>query len=103
MSTNPETEAKLEDAATAVGPAAKAKKARKTAKYYPFQPMTEIKDGMVALTGCPKSTRLADIDKFIKANDEKILDDFGTDEVKVYIFPEPIIRTIKRETKVSVT
>ena len=84
-------------------PVAKVKKPRKTAKYYPFQPMTEIKDGMVALTGCPKSTRLVEIDKFIKENREKILDEFETDTVKVYIFPEPIVRTIKREVKVSVT
>ena len=84
-------------------PVAKVKKPRKTAKHYPYQQLTGGRKGLEPLPGCPESTRLAEIDKFIKENREKILDDFGADKVEVHIFPEPIVRTIKREVKVSVT
>ena len=81
----------------------KKKKTRKVTKYLTFQPLPEVKGGLVKMADCPESSRMVDIDKYLKANADKILDDFGTDEVQIAVFLAPVVKTIKRETKVTVS
>jgi len=83
----------------------KAKKTRKVGKYLAVEPVldVDVKGIVKPLEGWTRSSRMADVEKFLEVNKVKILDRFGLDEVQIAVFPEPIIKTIKRETKVSVT
>lgn len=58
---------------------------------------------MQPLEDSPMSTRKADIDKWIKENAETLLRD--KDEglsLHLYIFAEPYVRTLTKETRVTV-
>ena len=81
------------------------KKTRKVPKYVTFQPGKVDVDpkGTMHQIEMPKTTKLKEVLKHLNAKAEALLDEVGLDEMVVYIFQEPIKRTIKREVKVTVT
>jgi len=80
------------------------KKTRKVKPYLAMEPIVDadLKGAIQPLEGCPKSPRMADIEKYLAANSVKILDRYDTDEVQIAVFPPPIIKTVYRKTTVGV-
>ena len=81
------------------------KPARKTKKYLAMEPIvdSDLTGAIKPLEGWTRSSRMEDLDKFLAANSHRILDRYDSDEVQIAVFPPPVIRTIKRETKVTVS
>jgi len=83
----------------------KKKKPRKVKKYLAMEPIVDadLKGAVKPLEGWGRSSRMEDLEKFLAANSVKILDRYDTNEVQIAVFPPPIVKTIKRETKVTVS
>ena len=86
-------------------PEVKKQKPRKVKPYLAMEPIVDVdlKGAVKPLEGWDRSSRMEDLDKYLEANKIKILDRYQTDEVQIAVFPPPIIKTIKRETKVTVS
>ncbi len=82
----------------------KVKKTRKVVKYLAMEPVVDadVKGVIKPLEGWDRSSRMADLDKFLEKNTKAILDRYDTDEVQIAVFPPPIIKTVYRETRMGV-